>query len=298
MDDKGLVGDRRFMIVTDAPPKQYDAPLNVAKRFLTQRQCPSLATIAVELSHGNDEPRMTLQSTQLGTTATITLNMRPMHNAPVYKSTLWGDVVQVQDMGDDAAAFVQDIVARDDQYVPTSSVESVRLVAQHANDTRTTKDEYVPWSARSLWGFNPKVALSDGFPILIACEASLTELNVRLVAKNKAPVSMRQFRPNIVVRGTVAFEEDYWKVIRIGNATLHVVKPCPRCKQSCTSQETGAVSEEPLVTLADFRAKDSRNGANVYFGQNVIPAQGAVGAQIYVGDDFEVLEWGEPIYSD
>lgn len=60
------------------------------------------------------------------------------------------------------------------------------------------------------WGRGPEgalfltqVAYPDCSPIMILSEASLADLNTRLVKK----VKMDQFRPNIVVTGCDAFEE-------------------------------------------------------------------------------------------
>ena len=50
---------------------------------------------------------------------------------------------------------------------------------------------------------------SDGFPILITNTASLAELNDRL----NAPLPMNRFRPNLVIDGLDAFDEDHIKVI-------------------------------------------------------------------------------------
>jgi hypothetical protein len=152
------------------------------------------------------------------------------------------------------------------------------------------------------------VALSDGFPILIASEASLLELNRRLEVKGKPKLPMSRFRPNIVIGAAAAadgdtevlepFEEDRWKVIRIGDVVFHVVKPCPRCKESCTDQLTGEVTSEPVATLREFRALDPSNSENVYFAQNAIPDVASAGKSIRIGDGVEVLQWGDPIYSD
>jgi len=124
-------------------------------------------------------------------------------------------------------------------------------------------------------------------------EASLDELNKRLGEKGKKPIPMSRFRPNLVVKGTKPFEEDTWRVISIDGLIFHIVKGCPRCKQSCTDQETGRVFEEPLETLSEFRALGGVK-ENVYFAQNAI-AQGT-GGSISVGSRICVLERGDPIW--
>ncbi|STM39705.1 putative 2Fe-2S iron-sulfur cluster binding protein [Escherichia coli] len=53
-------------------------------------------------------------------------------------------------------------------------------------------------------------------------------------------VKMEQFRPNLVVSGASAWEEDRWKVIRIGDVVFDVVKPCSRCIFTTVSPEKRA----------------------------------------------------------
>jgi uncharacterized protein len=131
---------------------------------------------------------------------------------------------------------------------------------------------------------------------LIASEASLAELNRRLKEKGKDSLPMTRFRPNIVVQGTTPFVEDRMKVLQIGKTIFHVVSSCPRCKESCTDQITGFVTEEPVVTMRDFRQCGQPDG--VYFAVNAIPAPGSAGRTIRVGDPVKVLQWGEPVWGD
>lgn len=133
---------------------------------------------------------------------------------------------------------------------------------------------------------------------LIASEASLEELNRRLKEKGKEALPMSRFRPNIVIKGTTPFMEDRMKVIQIGDAILYVVSSCPRCKESCTDQMTGIVTDEPVVTMRDFRCIAPQDPDSVFFAVNAIPAIGSVGKAIRVGDAVKVIQWGEPTYGD
>jgi uncharacterized protein YcbX len=300
--ERGFEGDRAFMLVTPAPTPLLGSfrPEDATHRFLTQRTCPTLATVSAALSSSKAaDPATTLTlSSDRMPGKLVTLSARPEASAPIYRAAVWGDVVRVQDMGDRAAEFFTELVALDPS-VPDELKTQVRLVVQTPDDGRSTDPRFTPASARSVVSnSNPKVSLTDGFPLLIACQASLDELNRRLREKNKPELPMARFRPNIVISNSEPFEEDRWKVIRVGGSILHVVKPCPRCKQSCTDQLTGAVTDEPLATLYDFRALDPKNVANVYFCQNALAAPGSAGASIRVGDKVEVLERGEPVYTD
>lgn len=89
------------------------------------------------------------------------------------------------------------------------------------------------WSPKG--GLN-QAAFSDGFPLLLATEASLADLNLRL----EQPLPMNRFRPNIVVggEGMRAWCEDKWGEVRIAGNRLSLCKPCSRCKVTTTDQVT------------------------------------------------------------
>ncbi|KAI3490921.1 hypothetical protein L1887_45083 [Cichorium endivia] len=105
----------------------------------------------------------------------------------------------------------------------------------------------------------------------------------------KASVQMEQFRPNLVVTGADAWDEDTWKVIRIGSVIFDVVKPCSRCIFTTVSPEKGQKhpSGEPLKTLQSFRT--AQDNGDVDFGQNLIPRSSGA---IRVGDEVEILARG------
>jgi len=109
-------------------------------------------------------------------------------------------------------------------------------------------------------------SLSDGFPFLIISQASLNDLNGRM----ETPIGMERFRPNIVVAGGPAFQEDEWRSIAIGGVTFHMVKPCARCVITTTDQSTGERNKEPLRTLVTYRKRISGSSVKVDFGMNAV----------------------------
>jgi uncharacterized protein YcbX len=121
---------------------------------------------------------------------------------------------------------------------------------------------------------NDQTSLSDGYPVLVIGQASLDDLNGRL----EQSVSINRFRPNIVVEGSVPFEEDNWRMFSIGHAKFAGVKPCARCVMTTVDQETAAKGEEPLRTLSTYR----KTGNKVMFGQNLLVVQPG---RIAVGDE-------------
>ena len=124
-----------------------------------------------------------------------------------------------------------------------------------------------------------RVGFADGFPFLVTNTASLAELNNRL----DAPVEMRRFRPNIVVEGAEAWEEDHWQSLSIGANRLSVVKPCSRCVMTTVDPSTGQkdAALQPLRTLSGYR----RTQEGVIFGQNAIHESPGI---IRVGDPVTV----------
>ncbi len=93
---------------------------------------------------------------------------------------------------------------------------------------------------------------------------------------------MNRFRPNLVVAGCDAFDEDRWRQIRIGGMTFDVAKPCSRCVMPSIDQGTGQRDPQINRVLASYRRKDGQ----VYFGQNLLYAAGGT---VTVGDSVEVL---------
>ena len=125
------------------------------------------------------------------------------------------------------------------------------------------------------------VSFADAYPFLLIGEGSLDDLNTRL----ESPVPMNRFRPNFVVKGSEAFEEDTWKRVRIGSTEFHVVKPCARCVMTTVDQTRGEkTGKEPLKTLSEYRNRDGK----VLFGQNLIAE--SAGGKLSVGDEIEVIE--------
>ena len=88
------------------------------------------------------------------------------------------------------------------------------------------------------------VSFADGYPYLLLSQASLDGLNARL----EEPVPMNRFRPNLVISGVGAHEEDKWKEIQIGEVRFGVPKPCARCVVDHGKPGNGNQRQRTLVT--------------------------------------------------
>jgi uncharacterized protein YcbX/ferredoxin-NADP reductase len=136
-----------------------------------------------------------------------------------------------------------------------------------------------------------KLAFADGYPLLLISQASLDDLNNKLMKQNLSPVSMAQFRPNIVVDDTLPFDEDGWQRIRIGDIDFKVSKPCERCIFTTINPETGEqnLQVQPLKTLQSYRQSSQ---GEVLFGQNLIPLNQG---KIELGDKVTILSTQPPV---
>ncbi|GAA4342678.1 MOSC N-terminal beta barrel domain-containing protein [Pigmentiphaga soli] len=257
----GLYNDRRWMVVSPDGD------------FITQRSHPALARVATALHDGYlvalapGLPRLDIPIDVIEDDDSVRCSVR-----------VWGDVVDAIDEGELAAQWFAQVVGA-----------PCRLVRVHPQARRAVGPARVAaWLAShpDVRGFAAEhvTAFADGYPVLVANEASLRELNERLAAAGAAPVGMERFRPNVVLDEFGAFDEDYTVEIAIGAVRLALVKPCVRCEIPNTDQRTGARGVEPMATLAGFR---SQPGGGVTFGMNAI-VQAPPGAVVKVGDRAEV----------
>jgi uncharacterized protein len=87
-----------------------------------------------------------------------------------------------------------------------------------------------------------------------------------------------------VIDGSLAWEEDGWRRVRIGSALFRAVKGCDRCAITLTDPASAARGKEPIATLSRHRKWE---GAT-WFGMQLVPDN--PGVTVSVGDDVEVLE--------
>ena len=261
---EGLEGDRIFMVVDKK-----------SGRFVTQRNCPRMALIRPQLLRS----RGSVSGVRL-----MALNETSILDCPIVKGltrrvSVWDDTVTSYDQGDEAANWLSTFLNRD-----------VRLV--YVGDERRAVGDAEKFA---IAPGKDSVAFSDGYPILLASEESLEDLNSRL----KEAIPMKRFRPNVVVRGAGAFSEDRWKEFQINDIKMYGVKRCCRCKIPTTNQLTAERSKEPTKTLETYRRGKVKT-SGVFFGQNVIHEQRNWFSETFlsartisIGDPVRVLNEGE-----
>lgn len=134
-----------------------------------------------------------------------------------------------------------------------------------------------------------EVAFADGASMLLTTTSSLAALNNRL----ERPVPMNRFRPNIVVSGDElpAFDEDYWRQLKIGGLSGAIGWACTRCMITETDQSTSEQGKTVLKALQGFRRGiDAVNPSNkgVFFGQNFLH-EFEDGVTVNIVDELEVV---------
>ena len=224
--------------------------VDATRRFVSQREEPRLSLIATALS---------TTALELSAPGCERLAVPLDRSGPSTTVTVWRDTLPAIDQGDEAAQWLSAWIGRES-----------RLVRFDSQVRRGCNRAYVGDSGAHT-GF------ADAYPLLVLTEASLADLNARLAV----PLPVNRFRPNLVLAGTEAYDEDHIDEIVAGTVTMKLVKPCTRCQIPTTDQATGErTSEEPLKTLATYRMNPALEG--VTFGVNAIVTAGA-GDSLRVG---------------
>ena len=241
LTETGLDLDRAWMVV------------DAQGRFLTQRDLPRMALIRPQLK--TDE--MVLRAPGM-------LALHVAIDAVEAPATVmvWRDTVPAWDLGAVAAQWFTDFLG-----------QPCRLVRFDPEHRRLSS---LDWTG----GIEAPHQFADGFPLLVASEASMQELNGRLAAGGHGPVGIERFRPNVVLGGVDAHDEDRVDLVRVeggdgveGEIHLQTVKPCARCPIPDIDPATARSSPEVNDILRTYR-QDKRLGGAITFGMNAIVRQG------------------------
>jgi hypothetical protein len=243
----GLAGDRRWMLVDQAGD------------LVTAREYPPLVLVTPRTSGDRIEA-----------TAPGMPPLRAVAHGPVVPVRVWNTEVLATPAADADPWFSEYL------RVP------VRLVYLDDPTRRAVNPSYSQPEDR--------VSFADGYPLLLVSEASLTQLNEWIAAgplAHEGPLPITRFRPSVVLSGDApAFDEDTWRVLRIGSVVFRAPKGCDRCVLTTIHPDTAAKGKEPIATLARHR----KWGGKVWFGVNLIPDAPLPGDAIKTGDLVEILD--------
>jgi uncharacterized protein YcbX len=245
----GLAGDRRWLVVDDDGVQ------------ITARERPRMLLVSTALQ---DDEGLFLTSPDAPDLAVAV----PDPAGDAVPVRVWSSELLATPAAPEAHAWFSKVIGRPARLVRLSDPTQRRPNQRFARE-------------------NDRVSFADGYPLLLACTASLTMLNDWIAEGPLAaegPVPMIRFRPSVVVDGGVAWQEDGWRRVRIGAAFFRAVKGCDRCAIPMTDPVTAVRGKEPIATLARYRRWDGET----WFGMNLVPDN--PGVEIAVGDEVEILE--------
>lgn len=253
----GLRHDRQWMIVDNQG------------HFMTQRQWPRMALIRVGIETG----ALRLQAPDR---ADCVVDISGPVQGVAMQTAVWNDPLHVLDMGDDVAAWLGEtlgtgcrLVAQDPAQRRLASMTRVQAWIERQGD--------MDFPVEHAFGF------ADGYPLLVASQGSLDELNRVIRADGDEPVGMDRFRPNIVLDGLEGYDEDYVAQLQIGVVRIALVKPCSRCSIPDIDPATAVSGNQPGRALARTRLQAD----GIMFGQNGVVAA-PDGAELRVGQEVDI----------
>jgi uncharacterized protein YcbX len=218
--------------------------------FVSQRELPRMALI-----------RPTLKSDEmiLRAPGMLALHVAVDRVEAACEVTVWNDRVAAFDMGPLCAQWFTDFLGR-----------PLRLARFDPEGRRLAERK---WTG----DLEAETSFQDGFPLLVASTESLAEVNRRLAVAGEPAVTMARFRPNVVLDGLEAHDEDHLDEIVFttgdGPVRLKLVKPCARCPIPDVDPETGVPGHAVGDALAANRADPRLDGA-LTFAMNAVVVEG------------------------
>ena len=239
LTETGLDLDRAWMVVDDLG------------EFVTQRELPRMALI---------RPQLKIHEVVLRAPGMLALHLQIDTVEQPAQVRLWDEQISAYDMGPIAAQWFSDFLGR-----------KLRLV-RFDPDFRRLSDRQWTGELEAANQFN------DGYPLLVLSQASLALLNEQLAAAGHAAVGIERFRPNIVLSGLQAHDEDRIALFDVdvdaqAPVRLKAVKPCPRCPIPDVDPATAEVDTAVSRTLQTYRSDERLNGA-ISFGMNLVVVHG------------------------
>jgi uncharacterized protein YcbX len=261
--ESGYLRDRVFMIVRKSADKSN------CHECVTARTYPKMVLISPKI----EGSFMTVSAPGM---KELKIDIGKLYDSKnKIKTTIWSNEAECVDIGDEAARwFSKFILGENDgmRFVfypsenPKPEIKDKKYLFEQADQKDTG-------------------ALHDETSFMMMNQGSFDDLNTKI----DFTVSPLQYRPNFVVKGPAAWEEDKWNWIKIGDKTIFkAVQPCIRCVLTNIDPVKGErhPEMEPLKTLKTFRSfeKIAKNGP--YFGIH-LGLRGKEG-NVKVGDEVYV----------
>jgi hypothetical protein len=184
--------------------------------FFTQRKFPKMSLIQPNII--NDQMSLSAPGQE-----SISLSLEDLEREPLMDVKVWGEPVQAHDCGPEVAAWLSAFLGKD--------CKLVFMGSSHPRVRQKSKDF--------------KVGFADSRPVLLTNTASMDHLN----AHESSQYSMARFRPNVVIKGPKAYEEDGWGQVTLGAVSFDLTQKCERCGVPAVDQTTGKKDGAQLLNL-------------------------------------------------
>lgn len=254
---------------------EYDRQWMVTRAngtFLTQRTFPKLALVETDIT---DDDMLVVSAPNHGTIE-IPLDATDMADNRELEVDVFKKPGKGREQGPEAAAFFSEYLG----------INALLLRVSHERHVKAEK---------RVSGYSEQLGFADGAPLLLASQVSLRALQ----QASEGPIEMNRFRPNVVVdshdQDTDAYDEDYWREIRIGELGAYVAWACARCPMPNIDQSVGDLPK-PAGRYVTRVLQASRSGIDpsdgkeeVYFAQNIVPRTDGGAIRVNVGDALTVV---------
>ncbi len=267
-------------LTVDAWGPKYDRRLMLVdenNHLFSQRQCPEMSQI--HLTDNHEQLVLSFNGREVyfpWPDFNETLNTIKVH--------IWDDICEAQVIDHPIVNWINERLER-------GLNDQLKLVYMAEHTHRQVDLEFSEEGVRT--GF------SDGFPFLLINQASVTFLHEKLHEKlnknlqecsaeigtenKEIDLSVKRFRPNIVVSGCEPFAEKKWKKIRINGIEFDLVKPCSRCVIPSIDLKTGLKQKEVMQVLLEY----CKEGKQVIMGENMLHSGMGV---LQVGQQVRIIE--------
>lgn len=253
----GFLRDRTFTVIRASN-----------NEFVSARTYPTMVLIKPKFK---SDQVMTLSAPEM---EEIEININELLNSSkLTEIQVWKDKAEVVDCGDEIANWFSRFLLKKD--------EGFRLVFYKSRDPKSKIAKRVK-KFKAAEGIDTGT-LQDETSFMFMNMSSFDDLN----SKIEKPVTPLQYRPNFVISGPKAWEEDNFKWIKVGNdAIFKRIEPCLRCVFTTIDPVTGIrdKNEQPLKTLRSFRLFDNIGKSPVFGAHIGLRAAGKVksGDPVYI----------------
>lgn len=235
---KSLAGIQVKQWSVEARGLKYDRQFMLVDqqyKFISQRQQPKMGLVKTQII----DDKLILSAANF---SNITVPLCVDVSLPV-SVTVWRDYCEAFRVSNEVDQWLSDFLNI-----------SCHLVCQVESSVRKVNSDYgLP---------TDKIYFADSTPFMLISESSLNTLK----QQTKIDLSIIRFRPNLVIKNTESFAEDYWREIIIGSINFRLPRPCSRCAITTIKPNTTKFAKEPLATLNRTRKWQNK----VYFGQNAL----------------------------